>query len=358
MASRISPSPASPCLAVVHVLVALRRDLWRATRCETAIRTNPTCRIRRSTPSRLARPGRRDICHAVTDTPSPHEHTRIRSSAPTTATPSSTTTSGCATRTATTPAHYLEAENAYTDSDDCRPRGPARGDLRRDQGAHAGDGPVRAEPIRRLWYYQRTTEGLQYPVRLPHQGGGATTGPRRCSSPGWSIAGEEILVDCNDLADGQEFFRLGAFSVTLDEQLLAYSTDLVGDERYTIVVKDLRTGDLLPDRIADTARRRHLVRRSARHLFYSTVDDAWRPGQDLATRARHGQQRRRRGAPRDRRPVLDVHHAYDVRPLPADPSRTRKITSEWRLLDAETRQVSSRSSSRARAASSTTSSTP
>src|SRR5581483_9317885 len=57
---------------------------------------------------------------------------------------------------------------------------------------------------------------------------------------------------------------------------LAYSTDVVGDERYTIRVLDLESGQHLPDEIPQTA---HGAVWSAdgSHLFYTTVDDAWRP---------------------------------------------------------------------------------
>ena len=51
---------------------------------------------------------------------------------------------------------------------------------------------------------------------------------------------------------GKKYFRLGNFAVSPDHQLLAYSTDLEGDEAYTIHVKNLATGELLPDRIANT----------------------------------------------------------------------------------------------------------
>ena len=62
---------------------------------------------------------------------------------------------------------------------------------------------------------------------------------------------EEILLDANVLAEGQKYFRFGNFAVSPDHRLLAYSTDLEGDEAYTIYVKDLATGELLPDRIAE-----------------------------------------------------------------------------------------------------------
>ncbi len=61
-----------------------------------------------------------------------------------------------------------------------------------------------------------------------------------------------LILDENALADGFEYFRLGAFSVSRDGRLLAYSTDTNGSERYTIRVKDLETGELLADEVPGT----------------------------------------------------------------------------------------------------------
>ena len=61
-------------------------------------------------------------------------------------------------------------------------------------------------------------------------------------------AGEpELLIDENQLAEGQEYFRLGAASISQNGRFLAYSTDTSGGERYTARIKDLQTGALLPD---------------------------------------------------------------------------------------------------------------
>ncbi len=127
-----------------------------------------------------------------------------------------------------------------------------------------------------FWYYQRTLEGKQYPVvcRCPVAKPGDWTPPTL--QPGTEVEGEQVMVDCNTLAEGHEFFSLGALAVSLDGKLLAYSTDVVGDERYTVRVKDLHTEELMPDQIENTV---HGVTWSAdgSQLFYTTVDDAWRP---------------------------------------------------------------------------------
>jgi oligopeptidase B len=60
---------------------------------------------------------------------------------------------------------------------------------------------------------------------------------------------EEILLDLNKLAEGRKFLGLGAYVVSDDGNLLAYSTDTTGYRQYTLQVKDLRTGQTLPESI-------------------------------------------------------------------------------------------------------------
>jgi oligopeptidase B len=169
---------------------------------------------------------------------------------------------------------YLEQENAYTKAMTAPLEG-LRTAIFDEIKAHTQETDM-SVPSRTggWWYYQRTIEGQQYPVVCRTKAGADWTPP--VLEPGVDMPGEEILVDCNALAEGHEFFRLGAFSVTPDERLLAYSTDVVGDERYTIVVRDLTAGELLPDRIEGTLGGATWSADGS-HLFYSTVDESWRP---------------------------------------------------------------------------------
>ena len=65
--------------------------------------------------------------------------------------------------------------------------------------------------------------------------------------------GDKVLIlDENALAEGLDYFRLGAFSVSKNGRYLAYSTDTNGSERFTIVIKDLETGEMLADEIPGT----------------------------------------------------------------------------------------------------------
>ena len=133
-------------------------------------------------------------------------------------------------------------------------------------------------PTRRgdWWYYGRSFEGKQYGVqcRCPVADPTDWTPPRFDEDT--EIPGEQVLLDENVEAEGHDFFALGASSVSLDGNLLAYSVDVVGDERYTLRFKDLRTGERYPDEIAGIGAG---VTWAADNqtVYYVTVDDAWRP---------------------------------------------------------------------------------
>ena len=85
------------------------------------------------------------------------------------------------------------------------------------------------------FYYTRTVEGKQYAIY--------------CRKKGTLDAPEEIILDQNELAKGQKFMSIGALSPSDDGNLLAYSTDNTGYRQYTLRVKDLRTGQDLPENI-------------------------------------------------------------------------------------------------------------
>ncbi|GMM92022.1 S9 family peptidase [Qipengyuania sp. MTN3-11] len=84
-----------------------------------------------------------------------------------------------------------------------------------------------------------------------------------------------LILDENELAEGKEYFRLGAFSVSQNGRYLAYSADDNGSERYTARIKDLQTGDLLPDTIPGTRTGLTWVM-GDRGLVYGMADDNWR----------------------------------------------------------------------------------
>lgn len=171
---------------------------------------------------------------------------------------------------------YLEAENAYTDEQTAALE-PLREKIFQEIKSRTQETDM-SVPTRmgKWWYYSRSVEGKSYTVqcRCPIAGEDDWTPPNL--TPGVELAGEQILMDGNVEAEGHEFFSLGAFSISEDGTLLAYSVDIVGDERYTLRFKNLETGEMLADEIPDTAPGATWAIDHS-HVFYMTVDDSWRP---------------------------------------------------------------------------------
>src|SRR5262245_21165710 len=130
---------------------------------------------------------------------------------------------------------YLQAENAYTGAL-MKPTEPFQAALYQEMLARIKEDD-QTVPYRRgaYFYYSRTQKGRQYPIL--------------CRRPGSLDAPEQVMLDLNALAEGHPFLALGVATVSDDGQLLAYSTDLTGFREYTLSVVDLRTGQLLPDRL-------------------------------------------------------------------------------------------------------------
>ncbi|MCC3272562.1 S9 family peptidase [Arthrobacter zhangbolii] len=132
------------------------------------------------------------------------------------------------------------------------------------------------------WYYTRTEEGKQYAIHCRtaarDTGDLAADWTPPSVLPGVPVEGEQILIDGNAEAEGKPFFSLGGLAVTEDGHLLAYSEDNAGDERFTLRIKDLRTGDLLPDSIPNVFYSLAFSPDGNR-VFYTVVDDSWRPYQ-------------------------------------------------------------------------------
>ena len=174
---------------------------------------------------------------------------------------------------------YLRAENAYTDAQTAGLR-----DLREEifteikSRTQETDMSV-PERAGGYWYYARTIEGKSYPVacRRALVDGEDPWVPPTLPEPGSDepVEGEEIVLDLNALAEGNEFFSTGAMAVTLSGRYLAYSVDTSGDERFELFVKDLQTGKLLDDHLTGVFYGATWAGES--HIFYLTVDDAWRP---------------------------------------------------------------------------------
>lgn len=162
---------------------------------------------------------------------------------------------------------YLRAENAYTEAM-MADTAALQESLYRELVGRIRE-TDRSAPVRdgAFWYYTRTEEAKQYPIYCRKRASGAEF-PEETA--------EEILLDGNLLAAGHGYFELGAFSVSPDHRLLAYSVDFDGGEKFLLRIKNLSTGEHLPDEIADT---HDAVEWSAagQFLFYTTLDETMRP---------------------------------------------------------------------------------
>lgn len=132
------------------------------------------------------------------------------------------------------------------------------------------------------WYYTRSVEGKEYGISCRVLASNTGNPVADWTPPeveaGVEIPGEEILLDGNVEAEGQPFFSIGGTAVTVDGNLYAYAVDNSGDERFTLRMKDLRTGEMLPDVIENVFYGVSFSPDGSR-VFYTVVDDSWRPYQ-------------------------------------------------------------------------------
>ncbi len=149
---------------------------------------------------------------------------------------------------------YLHAENAYT-AEQTGHLATLREQLFEEVRTRTLETDLTV-PVREgdWWYYTRTVEGRQYGIhcRAPIADRDDWT-PPALPTDGSGLEGEQILLDDNVEAEGHEFYALGSYDVSADGRLLLFATDTVGDERYTLRIRDLSTGEALGDEVRDTA---------------------------------------------------------------------------------------------------------
>ncbi len=107
------------------------------------------------------------------------------------------------------------------------------------------------------WYIVRYEENKEYPIFC-----------RKYLSLDQT---EELMFDTNLLAEGHSYFDFGSAAVSTDNELAAFSTDTVGKRIYTIQIKNLKTGELLPDNIGNTTGK-VVWANDNQHFFYIRKD--------------------------------------------------------------------------------------
>ncbi|GAC1651502.1 MAG: oligopeptidase B [Gemmatimonadaceae bacterium] len=157
---------------------------------------------------------------------------------------------------------YLKAENAYTEAQTAHLQ-PLRDQLYHEFLSRMKQTDVQVpEPYGPYLYYTRTVEGKQYPIFARKRGS--------------ESAPEEILLDRNERAGGDKFYATGATEISPDHRLLAVIEDRSGSEHFVLRVKDLATGQWLPDTAAEVTYGVEWANDS-RTLFYTRFDSAHRP---------------------------------------------------------------------------------
>jgi oligopeptidase B len=108
------------------------------------------------------------------------------------------------------------------------------------------------------FYYTRYEEQKEYPIYARKRGSLAQA--------------EEIILNANILAQGHEFFSVGGWAVSAGQDLLAYAVDIEGRRIHTAYLKNLTTGELLPDMLPNVTENLAWANDN-RTLFYAKQDD-------------------------------------------------------------------------------------
>ncbi|BAZ44725.1 oligopeptidase B [Chondrocystis sp. NIES-4102] len=157
---------------------------------------------------------------------------------------------------------YLEAENQYTEAMMAHTES-LQANLYKEMLSRIQETDL-SVPSRKdnYYYYSRTEEGKAYSIY--------------CRKENSLDAPEEILLDQNQLAEKQDYFSLGVLAVSPNHQILAYSIDTTGAEKYTLYFKDLNTQEVYPQSIPDTYYS-FAWANDNQTVFYTKVDSANRP---------------------------------------------------------------------------------
>ena len=171
---------------------------------------------------------------------------------------------------------HLEAENAWADTVTAPTREAA---VRLVEEVKASTALTDVTvPIREgeFWYFRRFAEGQSYAThhRAPVERDEAGAPIPLVPQPGVPTRGEELLVDENEWARGQEFFRLADMYPSPDGRLIAWARDTSGDERYTWVVQEA-SGRVIDEAVVD-AGYGFAWADDSDSFIYMGVDDAWR----------------------------------------------------------------------------------
>ena len=134
--------------------------------------------------------------------------------------------------------NYLKAENAYLDKVMAGTK-QLQADLFTEMKNRIKEKDESVPVFKNgYFYYTRTEDGKQY--------------YKYCRKKGSLTAKEEILLDVDQMAEGHAYYVATGYDISEDNRFMAFGVDLVSRRQYTIRIKDLQTGQLLPDAIENT----------------------------------------------------------------------------------------------------------
>ena len=149
---------------------------------------------------------------------------------------------------------YLQAENAYADQV-MAPLKPVEdrlydeivGRIKQDDSSI----PARE---RGWWYYARYETGKDYPIHARRADGpGVDALSIQRSNEAGDFDGEQVLLDVNVLAEGKDYYSVGAYEISQDNAVMAWADDTNGRRQYTFRFRNLATGEDYPEQIRGTS---------------------------------------------------------------------------------------------------------
>ena len=133
---------------------------------------------------------------------------------------------------------YLEAENAYYQAQTAHTK-PLQETLFAEMKSRIKENDSSVPYFYNgYWYQTRYEEGKDYPIYVRYK--------ETLDAP------EEILFDCNAMAKGKAYFHLDSFAISDDNQWAVFGVDMVSRRQYTLQIKNLNTGEILPYKIKNT----------------------------------------------------------------------------------------------------------
>jgi oligopeptidase B len=172
---------------------------------------------------------------------------------------------------------HLRAENEYL-ARELAPLKPLENELFNEIKSRIEETDI-SVPVRRgdWWYFERTREGLNYPISCRVRADGDDLTPPEID-PDSTLEGEQVILDENLEAGDHDFLSVGILAVSPDDSWVAVGTDFEGSERHHVTVRPLAGQAPLTDELDDVYYG-FAWATDRRHFFYTRVDDAMRPWQ-------------------------------------------------------------------------------